>query len=165
MARRPAACLITMAQGNFLALGITHWVIASQTGLVAGVAASVALLLTQTRSRWVIAIVLGVATAIVDYFMHPGMIGLIFLERHHYGIGRCRIVFCCWRITKISPRETSSNSSLRQLIRSCLVQALSEALDRSNHRDQCKYRASASNSIRISNNVAPRNMMPRVKRI
>lgn len=75
-----AACLITMAQGNFLALGITHWVIASQTGLVAGVAASVALLLTQTRSRWVIAIVLGVATAIVDYFMHPGMIGPIFLE-------------------------------------------------------------------------------------
>ena len=122
-----AACLITMAQGNFLALGITHWVIASQTGLVAGVAASVALLLTQTRSRWVIAIVLGVATAIVDYFMHPGM------------IGRRRIVFCCWRITKILPRETSSNSSLRQLIRSCLVQALSEALDRSNHRDQCKY--------------------------
>ena len=95
-----AACLITMAQGNFLALGITHWVIASQTGLVAGVAASVALLLTQTRSRWVIAIVLGVATAIVDYFMHPGMIGLIFLEVIITGLGAAVLSFAVGTLLK-----------------------------------------------------------------
>lgn len=95
-----AACLITMAQGNFLALGITHWVIASQTGLVAGVAASVALLLTQTRSRWVIAIVLGVATAIVDYFMHPGMIGLIFLEVIITGLGAAVLSFAVGALLK-----------------------------------------------------------------
>ena len=95
-----AACLITMAQGNFLALGITHWVIASQTGLVAGVAASVALLLTQIRSRWVIAIVLGVATAIVDYFMHPGMIGLIFLEVIITGVGAAVLSFAVGALLK-----------------------------------------------------------------
>ena len=95
-----AACLITMAQGNFLALGITHWVIASQTGLVAGVAASVALLLTQTPSRWVIAIVLGVATAIVDYFMHPGMIGLIFLEVIITGLGAAVLSFAVGALLK-----------------------------------------------------------------
>jgi O-antigen ligase len=95
-----AACLITMAQGNFLALGITHWVIASQTGLVAGVAASVALLLTQTRSRWVIAIVLGVATAIVDYFMHPGMIGPIFLEVIITGLGAAVLSFAVGALLK-----------------------------------------------------------------
>ena len=95
-----AACLITMAQGNFLALGITHWVIASQTGLVAGVAASVALLLTQTRSRWVIAIVLGVATAIVDYFMHPGMIGSIFLEVIITGLGAAVLSFAVGALLK-----------------------------------------------------------------
>lgn len=88
-----AACLVTMVQGNFLALGVTHWVIASQTGLVAGVAATVALLLTQTRSRWVIAIVLGIATAIVDYFMHPGMIGPIFLEAIITGLGAAVLSF------------------------------------------------------------------------
>ncbi|MDE0756004.1 MAG: hypothetical protein OSB26_15290 [Woeseiaceae bacterium] len=95
-----AACLITMAQGNFLALGITHWVIASQTGLVAGVAASVALLLTQTPSRWVIAIVLGVATAIVDYFMHPGMIGPIFLEVIITGLGAAVLSFAVGALLK-----------------------------------------------------------------
>jgi len=88
-----AACLVTMVQGNFLALGITHWIIASQTGLVAGFAASVALLLTQTNSRWVIAIVLGVVTAVVDYFMHPGMIGPIFLEAIITGLGAAVLSF------------------------------------------------------------------------
>ncbi len=88
-----AACLVTMVQGNFLALGVTHWVIASQTGLVAGVAASVALLLTQTKSRWVIAIVLGVVTAVVDYFMHPGMIGPIFLEAIITGLGAAALSY------------------------------------------------------------------------
>jgi len=95
-----AACLVTMVQGNFLALGLTHWVIASQTGLVAGVAATVALLLTQTRSRWVIAIVLGVATAIVDYFMHPGMIGPIFLEAVITGLGAALLSFTVGAILK-----------------------------------------------------------------
>lgn len=87
------ACLVTMVQGNFLALGITHWVIASQTGLLAGVAASLALLLTQTRSRWVIAMVLGVATAIVDYFIHSGMPGSILLEAIITGLGAAVLSF------------------------------------------------------------------------
>jgi len=95
-----AACLVTMVQGNFLALGVTHWVIASQTGLVAGVVASVALLLTQTRSRWAVAIVLGIATAIVDYFMHPGMIGPIFLEAIITGLGAAVLSFAIGAILK-----------------------------------------------------------------
>ncbi len=81
------ACLITMVQGNVLALGLTHWVLASQTGIVAGTVASVALLLTSTRNRWVIAVVLGLATAVVDYFVHPGMFGPVFLEAILTGFG------------------------------------------------------------------------------
>ena len=81
------ACIITMTQGNFLALGLTHWIIASQTGIVAGLAASAALFLAKTDNRWVIALVLGVVTAIVDYLMHPGMIGPVFLEAIITGIG------------------------------------------------------------------------------
>lgn len=82
-----AACLITMAQGNFLAFTLTHWMIASQTGLIAGGVASVTLMLAGTNNRWVIAIVLGVATAVVDLFVHPGMSGTAATEAIVTGVG------------------------------------------------------------------------------
>lgn len=75
IAESGAACLITMAQGNVLAVGLSHWVIASQTGLLAGAASVAALSVTRTENRWVIAGVLGIVTAVVDYFMHPGLFG------------------------------------------------------------------------------------------
>ena len=75
IAESGAACLFTMVQGNILALGISHWIIASQTGLVAGTAAAAAITLAKTDNRWILAGILGVSTAIVDYFIHPGMIG------------------------------------------------------------------------------------------
>jgi len=34
------ACLLTMVQGNVLALGLGHWIVASQTGVAAGILAS-----------------------------------------------------------------------------------------------------------------------------
>ena len=75
IAESGAACLVTMVQGNVLALGLSHWIIASQTGLVAGTAAAAAITLAKTENRWILAGVLGVSTAVVDYFVHPGMIG------------------------------------------------------------------------------------------
>ena len=75
IAESGAACLITMVQGNILLLGVSHWVIATQTGLIAGTASAAAIILAKTESRLVIAGVLGVSTGIVDYFVHPGMIG------------------------------------------------------------------------------------------
>ncbi len=74
------ACLFMMVQGNLMALTLTHWLIASQTGIVAGVLASVAILLTRPSSRWIIAIVLGVLTTVVDFFVHPGEFGPVMLE-------------------------------------------------------------------------------------
>ncbi len=35
-AESSTACLVTMVQGNILALGLSHLIIASQTGIVAG---------------------------------------------------------------------------------------------------------------------------------
>jgi uncharacterized membrane protein len=75
IAESGAACLITMVQGNILLLGVSHWVIASETGLIAGTASAAAIMLAKTESRLIIAGVLGLTTAIVDYFVHPGMIG------------------------------------------------------------------------------------------
>ncbi len=70
-----AACLVTMVQGNLLLVGLTHWITATQTGLIAGVAATTAIALAKTSNRILIALILGTVTAIVDIFVHPGMIG------------------------------------------------------------------------------------------
>ena len=69
------ACLVTMVQGNMLAIGLHHWIIASQTGVVAGTVASVTILFARVSDPRVIAVALGVTTAVVDYFIHPPMIG------------------------------------------------------------------------------------------
>ena len=87
------ACLVTMVQGNLLALGLSHWIIASQTGIVAGVIAASALLLSRTDRRWLISLVLGIVTAIVDYLIHPGMFGPAAAEAIVTGIGAALLSF------------------------------------------------------------------------
>ena len=66
------ACILTMVQGNLLALTLTHWVIASQTGLAAGAIASTAVIATRLRRPWLISLTLGVVTIPVDALIHPG---------------------------------------------------------------------------------------------
>jgi hypothetical protein len=75
VAESSTACLVTMVQGNMLALTVSHLVVASQTGVIAGVLAAAGLIIAKTDKRWIVSLVLGVATAIVDYFVHPGMFG------------------------------------------------------------------------------------------
>lgn len=87
IAESTTACLITMVQGNVLLLGLGHWLIASQTGIAAGTVTAVAILLTKTSKRWVISLLLGVVTAVVDYFVHPGMLGSGVTEAIVTGIG------------------------------------------------------------------------------
>lgn len=79
-AESTAACLVTMVQGNILALTLSHLLIASQTGVIAGVFAAIALLVSRTGNRWIVSSALGVATAIVDFFVHPGMFGPVVME-------------------------------------------------------------------------------------
>jgi len=69
------ACLVTMVQGNLLALTASHLLTASQTGLIAGTIATAGILAAKARSRWLISAVLGVTTGVVDFFVHPGMFG------------------------------------------------------------------------------------------
>ena len=75
IAESSTACLVTMVQGNMLALTVSHLAIASQTGVLAGVLTATGLIITKTDKRWVVSLVLGIATAVVDYFVHPGMFG------------------------------------------------------------------------------------------
>ena len=88
------ACLLTMVQGNVLALGLSHWLIATQTGVVAGTITSLAILVARASDPRVIAAVLGVVTAVVDYYMHPSMIaGPAFVEAIITGIGAATLSY------------------------------------------------------------------------
>lgn len=106
IAEAGGACLLTMVQGNVLALGLGHWLIASQTGLLAGTAAATAMTLARTDNRWIVAGILGVATAAVDYLMHPGMFGSVATEAIVTGIGAALLSYlahkglCAYRARK-----------------------------------------------------------------
>ena len=81
------ACLVTMVQGNLLAITINHWLVASQTGLLAGTFTSVVLLMWKASRPWVIALLLGGATGVVDYMVHPGQFGPAYMEALVTGLG------------------------------------------------------------------------------
>ena len=86
-----AACLVTMVQGNLLALTASHLLTASQTGLIAGSVATLGIFMSKARNRWLIAAALGVTTAIVDFFVHPGMFGAMATEAIVTGLAAAMI--------------------------------------------------------------------------
>ena len=69
-----------MVQGNILALTVGHLIVASQTGVIAGVAAFVLSLLARFKGHWVTPLFLGVCTAVVDFYVHPGSFGSVATE-------------------------------------------------------------------------------------
>lgn len=81
------ACLITMVQGNVLALGLGHWIVASQTGLAAGFFATFALWASKGRGRWVVAGVLAISTAGFDFLIHDSGFGSAVTEAIVTGLG------------------------------------------------------------------------------
>ena len=108
------ACLITMLQGNLLALGVAHWIVASQTGLIAGAIAGTTILAAKLRKQWVISLTLGVVTATVDFYVHPGTFGTTAIaEAMVTGVGAAlfsyiaSLLFMLRRKTSISGRAES----------------------------------------------------------
>jgi hypothetical protein len=81
------ACLVVMVQGNLLALTVGHLLVASQTGIIAGAIAAVGIVAAKVNQRWKISLILGFATAVVDYFVHPGMLGPAATEAVVTGAG------------------------------------------------------------------------------
>jgi hypothetical protein len=110
VAESTTACLVTMVQGNMLAIGLSHLLIASQTGVIAGVAASVGILVARTRKRWIISLVLGVTTGIVDFLVHPGMFGSIATEALVTGAGAALLSYLVGTaIRTVRARKTATN--------------------------------------------------------
>ena len=52
------ACLTTTALGNLAVTALPHWLIASQTAIVAGTIASLVILVARASKRWTISVVL-----------------------------------------------------------------------------------------------------------
>jgi uncharacterized membrane protein YdcZ (DUF606 family) len=110
LAESTTACLITMVQGNVLALTLGHVVIASQTGVVAGLIAAITLAFAKTDRRWVVSAVLGVATAVVDYFVHPGMFGAVATEAIVTGLAAAVISYLVGTVLRYFRRKPVSTS-------------------------------------------------------
>ena len=110
LAESTTACLVTMVQGNVLALTLGHVVIASQTGVVAGLIAAVTLAFAKTDRRWVVSAVLGIATAAVDYFVHPGMFGTVATEAIVTGLAAAVLSYLVGTAVRYFKRKSDSTS-------------------------------------------------------
>lgn len=106
IAESTTACLVTMVQGNFLALTFGHLLIASQTGVVAGAVASVAIFLSHSNKSWIISLLLGIATAVVDFFVHPGMFGPVAMEAIVTGIAAAALSYLVGTILRVARRKS-----------------------------------------------------------
>ncbi len=82
-----AACLVTMVQGNLLAISIGHLLVAMQTGVVAGAIVGAVLIFWERGKPWVVSALLGVVTGIVDFFVHEGQFGSLVTEAIVTGFG------------------------------------------------------------------------------
>ncbi len=103
-----AACLITMVQGNLLSLTIGHLIIASQTGVIAGITTFAVSLLAQVKRRWVIHVLLAIITAIVDFLIHPGSFGGVLGEAILTGIAAGLMSFL---VTSLMTKFNSRNKT------------------------------------------------------
>jgi len=110
VAESATACLVTMVQGNLLAITLSHLLIASQTGVIAAALASIALRVARTRRRWIISIVLGVATGVVDFYVHPGMFGSVAMEASLTGVGAALLSFLVGTTLRYIRRKSAATN-------------------------------------------------------
>ena len=106
------ACLITMVQGNPLALSVAHWIIASQAGLIAGAIAGTTILAAKLRKQWVISLTLGAVTAMVDFYVHPGAFGTMAIaEAIVTGVGAASLSYFASLLFMLRRKPAISSSA------------------------------------------------------
>jgi hypothetical protein len=82
-----------MVQGNLMVVTLGHWLVASETGVIAGSIAAAAVLTMRASRRWVVAVLLGSVTVVVDFFVHPGQWGPVALEAVVTGLGAAALSY------------------------------------------------------------------------
>jgi hypothetical protein len=104
------SCLLTMVQGNVLALTVSHWLVASQTGLLAGAIVGTTVVTAKLRRPWIVSLVLGAVTTAVDAAVHSATFGLgSLIEAIVTGVGAFVLSLAAnatlqrWRSTRLAP--------------------------------------------------------------
>jgi hypothetical protein len=87
------ACAVVMVQGQLLLLTATHWLIAAQTGLIAGAISTTLLTIGRAPRPWVLSVVLGVATFIADFMIHSGELVDVLTEALVTGVGAAVLAY------------------------------------------------------------------------
>lgn len=82
-----------MVQGQLLLLSAAHWLIALQTGLLAGALSSMLLAFGRAPRPWVLAVVLGGATAVADFIVHSGELVDVLVEAIVTGVGAAILAY------------------------------------------------------------------------
>ena len=89
------ACLLTMVQGNVLAVGASHWLVASQTGLLSGVIVGTTVIAAKLRRPWLVSLTVGAATTVADAVVHRAALGAAsLLEAAITGVGAFVLALC-----------------------------------------------------------------------
>jgi hypothetical protein len=105
------ACAIMMVQGQLMLLSAAHWVIAIQTGLIAGVISTLLIIIGRATKPWIISAVLGLVTACVDFFVHASEFGPVFIEPLLTGIGAGLLSLIVTTIIRYLYRQLRSRSA------------------------------------------------------
>ena len=87
------ACAIVMVQGQLFLLSAAHWLVALQTGLLAGAISSMLLAFGRAPRPWVLSVMLGAATAVADFIVHSGDLGDVLLEAVVTGVGAAVLAY------------------------------------------------------------------------
>ena len=105
------ACLLTMVQGNVFAITVAHWIIALETGVIAGLIASTAIVSSKMRRQWMISLTLGLVTAMIDFIVHSGpMILSAIAESIITGFGAALLSY----IVSLILKRIQNNKSLNK---------------------------------------------------
>ena len=81
-----SACMVAMVQGDLSVLTLKHAMVASKTGLIAGIAMVIASFVPN-QSKWFGLWLIGLFTMIADYMTHPTHFGNPMSESIVTGIG------------------------------------------------------------------------------
>ena len=81
-----SACMVAMVQGDLSVLTLKHAMVASKTGLIAGIAMVIASLVPN-QSKWFGLWLIGLFTMIADYMTHPTHFGNPMSESIVTGVG------------------------------------------------------------------------------
>lgn len=97
------SCLVTMVQGNVVAITLGHWFTALKTGAVSAILyvfISLFMKAELQNNKYAVAGTIGFLTAVADLFIHPSHFGGITSEAIVTGIGAGLLCLVLANITK-----------------------------------------------------------------